>query len=309
MLLALIAGMVSSCSKEDPPNPFDNPGGDDPNDTASLVQLDPNSIEGIYKNIFLPTCANSGCHDGTFEPDFRTIESSYSSLIYHDIIKNDTTDRLDYRVLPGDSERSMLVRRLIKDLGGNSGIMPLVTEPDSDWPAMKDEYIQNIRNWINAGAPDINGVTATWPNMVPQMAGIQTTPAGVQAPFSRNNQGMMQVTAGAPSVDIYFSAVDDQLPANLLPIEEIRVGPSTTYIASVAPNTMQPLGAPISMMGYSGSMVDYYYKYTLTGIDTFTSGQQLFVRIKVADDVNDGVYMPGYNSLEHLKNYFTIEFQ
>jgi hypothetical protein len=28
------------------------------------------------------TCANSGCHDGTFEPDFRTLEGSYNTLLF-----------------------------------------------------------------------------------------------------------------------------------------------------------------------------------------------------------------------------------
>ncbi|MBK7268515.1 MAG: hypothetical protein IPI07_03030, partial [Flavobacteriales bacterium] len=31
----------------------------------------------------------SGCHDGTFEPEFRTIASAYNSLVYHPVIAND----------------------------------------------------------------------------------------------------------------------------------------------------------------------------------------------------------------------------
>lgn len=299
---------ISSCGKEDPPNPFDQDN-DDPNDTSSVITLDPNSIEGIYKNVFYPTCANSGCHDGTFEPDFRTIESSYNTLVYHDIIKNDTTDLLDYRVQPGNSSRSMIMRRLQIDLGGNSGIMPLETEPGSDWDSLKDVYIQNIKNWIDAGAPDINGIPAMSPNRVPQMAGIQSTISGNTSPLPRNIEGMMLVPAGTGSIDIYFAADDDQTPSDQLSVNEIKVGPSRTEIDFAPANTMQIISSPLSMMGYSGVNVPYYHKHTVTGIDTFTTGQQLFVKIRIADDDNPPVVMPGFNSLEHLKNYFTIEFQ
>jgi len=38
------------------------------------------------------------------------------------------------------------------DIDGNSGIMPLAVDPDSDWESQKETYIQNIRDWIQAGA-------------------------------------------------------------------------------------------------------------------------------------------------------------
>lgn len=300
--------LVMSCSKEDPPNPFDNIG-DNPNDTLQIDTINPNSLEGIYKNIFLPTCANSGCHDGTFEPDFRTIESSYNTLIFHGIIKNDTSDLLQYRVVPGDANRSMLIRRMIKDLGGNSGIMPLATEPNSDWPAKKDQYIQNMRNWINAGAPDVNGNPATSANTVPQMAGVHTMVSGNTSPLPRNIEGMMLVPTGTSAVDIYFAVQDDQTPATQLGVNEIKVSTSRTLIDASPASVMQIIPSPLNLIGYSGPNVDYYHKHTVAGLDSFQGGQQLFIQIRVADDVNPPVTIPGYNSLEHLKNYFTIEFQ
>ena len=75
-----------SCKEEI--NPFDfNSNIVSENDT--LYFTDPTSFSALHNNIFYPTCANSGCHDGTFEPDFRTIESAYNSLVYHPVIKND----------------------------------------------------------------------------------------------------------------------------------------------------------------------------------------------------------------------------
>ena len=73
----LLLIFLFSC-KEEYVNPFDNITNTNLNETNN-IELEPTSIAGIHANVFRPTCANSGCHDGTFEPDFRTIESSYNT--------------------------------------------------------------------------------------------------------------------------------------------------------------------------------------------------------------------------------------
>jgi hypothetical protein len=66
--LFLAGILLFSCAKE-PVNPYDQI--EDPNqETEEETELDPTSIMGLHANVFRPTCANSGCHDGTFEPDF-----------------------------------------------------------------------------------------------------------------------------------------------------------------------------------------------------------------------------------------------
>ena len=68
----LIACLFFSCKKEDKVNPYDlvvDTTSQNPNQQSPP---DPTSIAGLHQLIFAPTCANSGCHDGTFEPDFRT---------------------------------------------------------------------------------------------------------------------------------------------------------------------------------------------------------------------------------------------
>ena len=59
-----------------------------------------------HKNILEPKCANPACHDGTFEPDFRTIEGSYNTLVYHPVTKNDEDLTYEHRVVPGDIRAS-----------------------------------------------------------------------------------------------------------------------------------------------------------------------------------------------------------
>ena len=124
-----------SCKEELNPFEFDNNINSN-NDTIYFD--DPSSFSALHNNIFSTTCANSGCHDGTFEPDFRTIESSYNSLVYQPPIKNDANNSFDYRVKPGDAIQSVLYHRLIVDIDGISGIMPL--EYEDDWGNNKDVY-------------------------------------------------------------------------------------------------------------------------------------------------------------------------
>ena len=123
-----------------------------PADSTDVADLDPTSLVGLHAVIFRPTCANSGCHDGTFEPDFRTVNSTYNTLVGHSIIKNDPQNSFAHRVVPGDPDASQLLARLTYDIDGNSGIMPLATEPGSDYPENREEYIERIRAWIANGA-------------------------------------------------------------------------------------------------------------------------------------------------------------
>lgn len=140
-----------ACKKDEPTNPFEevsNPNGEN----EMPVELEATSLPGLHQNIFKPTCANSGCHDGTFEPDFRTLESTYNTLVNHPVIKNDPANSFEFRVVPGNIDASQLIARVTYDIDDNSGIMPLALEPDSDYNAKREEYIQNIKDWIAAGA-------------------------------------------------------------------------------------------------------------------------------------------------------------
>lgn len=159
-LLLLLFGLVTTlaCRKNDgPANPFANPALKPPPVTGDTVLFGPYDFAGLHRDIFQPTCSNSGCHDGTFEPDFRTIESSYNTMVYQPIIKNNPAGDYSYRVVPGNASASVLMNRLTVDIDGLSGIMPLLTDPNSPWPANKQAYIERIQGWINQGAKDVFG--------------------------------------------------------------------------------------------------------------------------------------------------------
>ena len=85
-ILFIIVIVFFSCQK-DKINPYDDSSLDPPNNIDTNYFNDPTSFAALQNNIFQPYCNNSGCHDGTFEPDFRTIESSYSTLVYQTVKK------------------------------------------------------------------------------------------------------------------------------------------------------------------------------------------------------------------------------
>ncbi|MDZ7847123.1 MAG: hypothetical protein U5L96_10330 [Owenweeksia sp.] len=101
-----LLALTWSCERKDhnPENPFKGQQGpENPEDTLKL-----NGISGLHKNVFSIRCASPACHDGSFEPDYRTVQSTYSSLVYHPVTKNDDQNSYQYRVYPGKAEESLL---------------------------------------------------------------------------------------------------------------------------------------------------------------------------------------------------------
>lgn len=162
--LFLITLSWTGCKEDDPPlNPYDNV---DYGDTTSQPYIpDPNSIVGIYENILRVKCANPGCHDGHFEPDFRSIQSAWSTLAYHKIVKNTADSAYTYRVIPGDTAGSILWRRITR---GDAQLQQMPATGDY----LTANERQNILNWIMGGAKDMFGNLPILPNNEPQILGF-----------------------------------------------------------------------------------------------------------------------------------------
>lgn len=152
----------SSCEKEadNPVNPYDNVNYGSGSDGD--IPPDPNTITGLHKNIFSVKCAVPNCHDGNFEPDFRTVQSTYSTLVYHPVVKNTNDEKFSYRVIPYDTAMSWLHERVTTD-DSTLGRMPLYSTP------LSNEEVQHINTWIMNGAPDVNGNLPLPPNEMPNV--------------------------------------------------------------------------------------------------------------------------------------------
>ncbi len=122
-------------------------------------QLDSLSIAGIYKSIFTKSCSVNGCHDGSFEPNLTSIQSSYQTLVYHPIVKNNKQEEFKYRVVPHDTASSVLYQRITRCCFVNDDDrMPQHTDKQ-----LESYQIATIATWIMNGAKDMEGKTPLEP--------------------------------------------------------------------------------------------------------------------------------------------------
>lgn len=165
LLVAVVVFTQQGCKKKDkeepPLNPFSSIDyGTVPVDTAP----NPNSLLGIHKNILQPRCAVPGCHDGNFEPDFRTPQSAYSTLVYQPVVKNNANETFVYRVVPYKPLESVLYERISNCCFVNQDDrMP----QDNIGVPLADSDILAIKTWIEEGAKGITGTVPSYPNLEP----------------------------------------------------------------------------------------------------------------------------------------------
>ena len=123
-------------------------------DTISDTITTRNLFIRIHTDILVPGCTVIGCHDGHFEPDFRTLESSYYTMVYQPVHKNNIAGSFEFRVIPYDTSGSVLYERITNCCFVNTDDgMPqlIIGEP------LPAEEIAAIGQWIMAGAPDMMG--------------------------------------------------------------------------------------------------------------------------------------------------------
>lgn len=309
--LSICIIVFSSCKKNSKSsNPFDDWTTTQRGTVMQDLPIDPNTIEGLHKNIFKPTCANSGCHDGNFEPDFRSVESSYNSLINRFATNTDPQNsQYVKRVVPGDAASSMLLHRLNTFIPGSQGIMPLSLEPTSDWLIKKSQYIENIKTWINNGAKDQFGNSALSFDFPPQMAGLIAFADGSSAPLPHSGFNPIDIPPGTSTIKIMVAYTDDKTPVN-------QFG-TTTFNYSLNPNSytnnetnMIVESSPFNAKGFTGTDVDYWHSITLTvGNLGAASNDVLWLRTETTDKVNTPVYIPSVPSAFNTKKYFAIRIK
>jgi hypothetical protein len=308
-IFIIIALVFQACKKDGEINPYDNPNLNFPEDTTTNYFPDPTTFQALHNNIFGPTCANSGCHDGSFEPDFRTIESSYNTLVYQPVIKNDSVNPYEFRVKPNDAEKSVLYRRLIEPFPNDTDdVMPIYA--DTAWYNHKDEYIKNIKDWIDDGAKDMFGNFPLQPNNIPEMRGAIAFLTGQNTPLSREMpRGTIYVPSSANSIDLWFSVQDDFLATNELSYNKIKFSMDLFDFENKAEFPLEVMMFPKNETGYYLSATDdFYHKYTLDML-TYTSGDIVFIKIYLKDDVNPVTEIPSNGSDYNIVKHFTFTVQ
>lgn len=297
LLLVLVA-----CKKEE--NPFAQLEHRSPNPPSEALPQD--NFAWLHQRVFRPVCANSGCHDGTFEPEFRSIGSAYNSLVLAPVIANDPGETFTYRVVPGDPAASFLHERLTVFVPNTSGMMPLETD-GPDWPENHVQYIDAITSWIQSGAKDMFGNPPTVGDLEPQVTGFLVFPHGsTNGAYPRGEgEGVQPIEVPAANVDLWFPFADDGTPASELGHNTMRIATSLLGFATVPE---LPLATDASMNGpdFGGSSTVFTHKGDLD-LSGYAPGTLLFVRVYVDDGEHDGpTGIPDDGTGPPMVDYFTL---
>lgn len=182
-VLAVFA-LVGSCKKEPPvagANPYNNIVR--PDTSAAKILVDTMTITFVQQKVLSTRCALNGCHDGHFEPDYRTPQSAYATLVYAPVVKNDTANKYKYRVIPGDTLNSVMYIRITNCCFVNTNDrMP----QDNIGGILPDSDITIVRNWILHGAKDMFGNVARRPNEPPVVQGYGAVSSNYTIVYSNN---------------------------------------------------------------------------------------------------------------------------
>lgn len=300
--LILALTMLAQCKTEPPPNPYDDP-------DQGLTQIDATApipagtFPWLHARIFQPTCANSGCHDGTFEPDFRTIGSAWNTLVWHPVISNDAAGSFEFRVVPEAPGQSLLMKRLTSFIPNTSGVMPLSVDPGSDWNDSQAEYIAAIEDWINDGARDLNGNEPVEGDLAPQVTGFGGFPSGtLENPYTRNPEANYRLEVEAGPVDLWFAISDDATPIEAL-VAAVKLASSPDSLAFANATALdQPF--TFEAPDFSGGSSTYGHKVTFDFTD-FPAESTWFIQLAVNDGTN-AITIPSAGSQPYLIPLYSI---
>ena len=299
-LLSLLV-FVPACTKEveEPDNPFsiiDYGALPSPEDT-----INPASITGLHRNVFLPKCAVPGCHDGNFEPDFRSVQSSYSTMVYATVTKNNDAGTFTYRVVPGDTAMSVLHERITNCCFVNQDDrMP----QDNIGTGLPQADINNISAWILDGAKSANGTVPVQPDLMPVItyfAAINTT-FDVELSAQNNRVDSIifnpfKIAAGTASFYVSALVTDDQTPINQFQVNQLKISTEMDDFSAAqsfnATYVEIPGQAPVWLVNVNSA--------------AFVPGQTYFMRYYV----NDGQHptnteFPEDDSIIQYKTYWSF---
>lgn len=285
-MAVILTGLLWACAPDPPPNPYDDLDPVLPTEGLAVPALPEDNFAWLHQQVFAPTCANSGCHDGTFEPDFRTVGASWNTLVNHPVIANDAAMSFNRRVVPGSVEGSFLFERLTVNIPNTSGMMPLEVDEGSDYNDRRDEYLGAIAAWIAAGAPDVNGNTApaNGASLPPQIHGFGAFPPDIQSGvYARaEGPGIQPVLVEPVTIHVFAAITDDQLPMSSLSCSWALGIDAADADATPAGGAFDT--APFSFDGptFSGSTETYGLSAEVD-LSGYAPGTELTLQIRASD--------------------------
>lgn len=293
-VMVVVVFVLDACKKKEIENPYDNQTPVVNNHNPSIDALPVGNFAWLHAKVFRPTCANSGCHDGSFEPEFRSINSAYNSLVNHPTISNDENGTFSYRVVPGNSELSFLHERLTVEIPNTSGMMPLSVDPDSDWNENKNFYIQKVKEWIDGGAKDMYGNNAppATSDIPPAVYGMAMFPLGnTTTPYPReleNPYGIGSIEVPASQVDVWILSTDNGIYNPVFQSASIKASTSAQDFTNAMSATFNYNATPIMAQSFFEAAGPFYYKATLNFTGA-TVGSTYYIRCYLDDGAQPSI--------------------
>lgn len=311
-IIMLLLILVTACRRDRLENPYDSVDYSVQNDNPQADDIPTDNFAYLHAKIFRPTCANAGCHDGSFEPEFRSVSSSYNTLVNHPVISNDELNSFEYRVVPGSVANSLLHTRLTESIPNTTGMMPPEVDPGSDWPQNKESYINLIENWIENGAKDMYGNDApdTEANFPATVEGLAAFPAGnTSDPYQRDDSeaGITPILVEPTAVDIWIFATDDSTPQQQIEAEiELAQGLDEF---SGTPEATFSTTSTISALDFFDNTATFHHRAEID-LSNYASGETIFLRCYVSDaDQESPQEIPGEGSSQQITSIFVLKIQ
>ncbi len=306
-LLFLLAGqscrelVIENEKPELPDNPYDTIQYKE--DGSFEIQVDSNDFLGLHTYVLRTKCAQPACHDGSFEPDFRTVLSSYSTTVYHPVLKTYNGGQFDYRVVPFDTAASWLHERITTD-DPVLGRMPL-------YDTLASWQIDKINRWILAGAPDIFGNIPNAPNSEPAPFGIvayENDINGKRLDTTRARIFDPMIFPASTTVDIWFGLYDDQTLPPLFQVNQVKFSLKPFPFDVMKTDNMMVESTPHMAPSFIG-LAPYYLHAKINTAD-FEKGRTYYMRLYVKDeDHSEATEIPEDGVAFYLYLYFSFKIQ
>lgn len=282
--------VAESCKKDEalPDNPYNKV----TYGTAVVYEdtLDPNSITALHRDIFFPKCGTPGCHDGNFEPNFLTVQSAYSTLVYQPLVKTDSTGYFLYRVHPYDITRSWIHERLTTT-DQTLGRMPLYATP------LAQDEMDRINTWIMNGAPDVNGNKAVYPDVQPNIPyyfainDLVSNSITISAIDNRiDNVGFNPFIVKPDSgFYVFINVTDDSTEINQLAYNKLKLSKSREDFSNAV---------ECNSTYWNSGTDEYWYSYVSTV--NYSDGDTIYMRFYT----NDGAHIENAEMPTNEDDYY-----
>ena len=270
IFLTLITALfLVNCSDDDMLlNPYNEI--DYSNTDLVIDTLSASSFVKLHRDIFGPSCNVMGCHDGSFEPDFRTVQSSYNTLVYHPILKNNLDETFTYRVVPGDIVNSVLYERLTNCCFVNTDDrMP----QDNIGNSLPQEDLDNIASWILDNAKDITGAIPNEPNSLPNIKYYYVTNSTYDSTYSNNREDELFyrpfLMPANEQVNFVFRVTDDNTNSGTMLINQLSISEDQDNFTNSIDIISQIFESNyhVWILAFDTSVLEvgktYYFRYTI----------------------------------------------